>query len=233
LVEGEKMSKSLGNFYTLRDLVLKGHKPSSIRFLLASVPYRNQLNFTFDGLKQAAVSVERLRNFHTRLTTGRFPAGATQSMAELACETVERMRAGMDDDLNTAQAQAAIFDMVRKANAAMDAGQLNQDDVPPLLDALRNFDELFAVLKDDDAPKIRSMVEWAKAEGRESEISKELLETVGALQLSDGDIEKKVAEMEAARRSRDFKASDAIRAELGTLGIVVEITKDGTRWKRK
>jgi cysteinyl-tRNA synthetase len=233
LVEGEKMSKSLGNFYTLRDLVLKGHKPSSIRFLLASVPYRNQLNFTFDGLKQAAVSVERLRNFHSRLTTGRFPAGATQSMAELARETVERMRSGMDDDLNTAQAQAAIFDMVRKANAAMDAGQLNQDDVPPLLDALRNFDELFAVLKDDDAPKIRSMVEWAKAEGRESEISKELLETVGALQLSDGDIEKKVAEMEAARRSRDFKASDAIRAELGTLGIVVEITKDGTRWKRK
>src|ERR1700678_510328 len=94
LVEGEKMSKSLGNFYTLRDLVLKGHKPSSIRFLLASVPYRNQLNFTFDGLKQAAVSVERLRNFQSRLTAGQFPEGATESMAELARETTERMRAG-------------------------------------------------------------------------------------------------------------------------------------------
>ncbi len=72
LVEGEKMSKSLGNFFTLRDLVLKGHKPSSIRYLLTSVPYRNQLNFTFDGLKQAAVSVERLRNFRLRLTAGNF-----------------------------------------------------------------------------------------------------------------------------------------------------------------
>jgi cysteinyl-tRNA synthetase len=233
LVEGEKMSKSQGNFFTLRDLVLKGHKPSSIRFLLASVPYRNQLNFTFDGLKQAAVSVERLRNFRQRLTTGQFPAGATQSMADLASETAERMRAGMNDDLNTAQAQAAVFDMVRKANAAIDAGQFKKDDVPPLLAALESFDELFAVLKDDDAPKIRSIVEWAKAEGREREISKELLETVGAQQLSDAEIEKKVAEMETARRSRNFKVSDAIRAELGALGIVVEVTKDGARWKRK
>jgi cysteinyl-tRNA synthetase len=233
LVEGEKMSKSLGNFYTLRDLVLKGHKPSSIRFLLASVPYRNQLNFTFDGLKQAAVSVERLRNFQSRLTAGQFPAGSTEAMADLARETAERMRAGMDDDLNTAQAQAAIFDMVRKANAAMDAGQFKKDDIPPLLAALQNFDELFAVLKDDDAPKIRGIVEWAKAEGRDREISPELLEAVGAQQVSDADIENKVAEMETARRSRNFKVSDAIRAELGALGIIVEITKDGARWKRK
>ena len=233
LVEGEKMSKSLGNFFTLRDLVLKGHKPSSIRFLLASVPYRNQLNFTFDGLKQAAVSVERLRNFHLRLSTAPFPAGATQGMAELARETTERMLVGMDDDLNTAQAQAAIFDMVRKANAAMDAGQFKKDDIPALLAALQHFDEVFAVLKDDDAAKVRGIVEWAKTEGRENEISEELLETVGAQRLSDGDIEKKVAEMEKERRSRNFTLSDAIRAELGGLGIVVEITKDGARWKRK
>jgi cysteinyl-tRNA synthetase len=233
LVEGEKMSKSLGNFYTLRDLVLKGHKPSSIRFLLASVPYRNQLNFTFDGLKQAAVSVERLRNFQLRLTTGQFPEGATPAMAELAGETAERMRAGMNDDLNTAQAQASIFDMVRKANAAMDAAQFKKGDTVVLLASLQEFDDLFAVLKDDDAPKIQRIVEWAKAEGRENEISKGLLETVEAQQLSDGDIEKRVAEMETARRSRNFKLSDAIRAELGALGIIVEITKDGARWKRK
>ena len=233
LVEGEKMSKSLGNFYTLRDLVLKGHKPSSIRFLLASVPYRNQLNFTFDGLKQAAVSVERLRNFQLRLTAAQFPAGTTQSMAELARETAARMRAGMDDDLNTAQAQAAIFDMVRKANAAMDAGQFKKDDIVPLLAVLQSFDELFAVLKDDDAAKVLRVAEWAKTEGRESEISKGLLETVGAQQFSDAEIEKKVAEMEGARRARNFKVSDAIRSELGALGIIVEITKDGARWKRK
>jgi cysteinyl-tRNA synthetase len=231
LVEGEKMSKSQGNFFTLRDLVLKGHKPSSIRFLLASVPYRNQLNFTFDGLKQAAVSVERLRNFQLRLTSGQFPEGATQNMTDLARETADRMRAGMDDDLNTAQAQAAIFDMVRKVNAAMDAGQFKKDDIPALLVNLQNFDEIFAVLKDNDAPKIRSIVEWAKGEGRE--ISRDLVESVGIQQVSDSEIEKKVAEMESARRSRNFKASDAIRAELAAIGIVVEITKDGARWKRK
>jgi cysteinyl-tRNA synthetase len=233
LVEGEKMSKSLGNFYTLRDLVLKGHKPSSIRFLLASVPYRNQLNFTFDGLKQAAVSVERLRNFQLRLTSEPFPAGVSPIMAELARETAERMRAGMDDDLNTAQAQAAIFDMVRKANAAMDAGQFKKGDIPALLASLQTFDELFAVLNDDDVPKIRSIVEWAKAEGRENEISRELVEMVGAQQFSNRDIEAKVGAMKAARDARDFKSSDAIRAELNAIGVIVEITKDGVRWKRK
>jgi cysteinyl-tRNA synthetase len=233
LVEGEKMSKSLGNFYTLRDLVLKGHKPSSIRFLLASVPYRNQLNFTFDGLKQAAVSVERLRNFQNRLTAGQFPAGATELMSALARETSDRMRAGMEDDLNTAQAQAAIFDMVRKANAAIDAGQFHKEDAPPLLAALQQFDELFAVLNDDDAAKVASIVEWAKADGREKEISPELLELVAAQQLSDNDINHKIAEMEAVRKARNFKASDAIRNELTAAGIVVEITKEGARWKRK
>jgi cysteinyl-tRNA synthetase len=153
-------------------------------------------------------------------------------MAELARETSERLRAGMDDDLNTAQAQAAIFDMVRKANAVMDAGQFKKDDIPALLASLQTFDELFAVLK-DDAPKIRNFVEWAKAEGRENEISKELLETVGVQQLSDAEIEKKVVEMEAARRVHNFKVSDAIRAQLGAIGIIVEITKDGARWKRR
>jgi cysteinyl-tRNA synthetase len=227
------MSKSLGNFYTLRDLVLKGHKPSSIRFLLASVPYRNQLNFTFDGLKQAAVSVERLRNFQSRLTAGQFPAGATEAMSALAGETSDRMRAGMEDDLNTAQAQAAVFDMVRKANAAIDAGQFRKDDAPPLLAALQQFEELFAVLKDDDAAKVASIVEWAKADGRENEISPELLELVAAQSLTDSEINSKIVEMEGSRKARNFKASDAIRNELTAAGIVVEITKDGARWKRK
>src|SRR5207302_10274309 len=105
LVEGEKMSKSAGNFFTIRDLVLKGHKPSSIRLLLASVPYRNQLNFTFDGLKQAASNVEKLRNFHLRLTTGQFSPGSNPEMRELANEAGERMKSALEDDLNTAQAR--------------------------------------------------------------------------------------------------------------------------------
>ncbi len=123
LVEGEKMSKSLGNFYTLRDLVLMGHKPSAIRFLLTSVPYRKQLNFTFDGLTQAANSVERLRNFKLRLETERLPEGSNDALRQLAAQTVQAMRDAMDDDLNTAQALGAIFDLVRDANAAADRGE--------------------------------------------------------------------------------------------------------------
>ena len=233
LVEGEKMSKSLGNFFTLRDLVLKGHKPSSIRFLLASVPYRNQLNFTFDGLKQAATSVDRLRNFRVRLATSQFPAGANPAMAELARASAERMKAGMDDDLNVAQAQAAVFDMVRTANAAIDATQLKKEDAAPLLATLEKFDEIFAVLKDDDAPKMKAIADWARSEGREKDISAELRDAISAQQWSDADIEKKIAEMEQARRARNFKQSDAIRAELGAAGILIEQTKDGVRWRRK
>ncbi len=233
LVEGEKMSKSLGNFFTLRDLVLKGHKPSSIRYLLTSVPYRNQLNFTFDGLKQAAVSVERLRNFRLRLTSGNFPAGSSDPMQSLARETVDRMRTALEDDLNTAQAQAAIFEMVRQANATFDSGSVKKNDVAPLQAALGKFDEIFAVLNDDDVPKMKQVVDWAKTEGRDKDIGDELREAVQASQLSDADIEKKIAEMEASRRSRNFKISDALRTELTTAGIVIENTKDGVRWRRK
>src|SRR5437016_2859412 len=233
LVEGEKMSKSLGNFFTPRDLVLKGHKPSSIRLLLASVPYRNQLNFTFNGLKQAATNVEKLRNFHLRLTAGQFSPGSEPEIQQLADEASERMKAALEDDLNTAQAQAAIFEMVRKANVAIDAGQITQDDARSLLSALGKFDAIFAVLKDDDAPKMQSILQWAKEQGREKEISAELIEVVGAQSVSDEEVQKKITEIKAARCARDFKRSDAIRAELNDAGIMVEITKDGVRWRRK
>jgi cysteinyl-tRNA synthetase len=233
LVEGEKMSKSLGNFYTLRDLVLRGHKPSSIRYLLASVPYRNQLNFTFDGLKQAAVSVERLRNFRQRLSSDDFPAGTNPEMQSLAEQTIRHMRAALDDDLNTAQAQAAIFEMVRRANSALDARAIKSGDTGPLLSALDRFDEIFAVIKDDDGPRMKQIADWARSEGHENEISPELRETVQSAGVSDNEIESKVARMEAARKARNFAVSDALRAELTAGGILIENTKDGVRWRRK
>jgi cysteinyl-tRNA synthetase len=233
LVEGEKMSKSLGNFFTLRDLVLQGHKPSSIRYLLASVPYRNQLNFTFDGLKQAAVSVERLRNFRLRLSAGNFAPGSNPQMQSLAGQSAERFTAALDDDLNTAQAQGAIFEMVRQANAALDTEGIKKDDVAPFLAALSKFDEIFAVLDDDDGPKMKRVAEWASTAGREKDISNELRAAIQSGQLSDAAIENKIAEMKAARTARDFKTSDVIRSELADQGILVEITKDGIRWRRK
>jgi cysteinyl-tRNA synthetase len=177
--------------------------------------------------------VEKLRNFRFRLTSSQFPGGATPPMAQLAEETITKIKSALDDDLNTAEAQAAIFDMLRKANTALDAGEVRQDDVKPLLGALEKFDEIFGVLKDDDQPKMKVILDWARAEGREKEISPELMEIAGSAQLADEQVNQKLAEMEAARKSRNFKASDALRAELTAAGIIVENTKDGVRWRRK
>ena len=225
LIESDKMSKSLGNFHTLRDLILMGHKPSSIRFLLTSVPYRKQLNFTMDGLRQAAASVERLRNFKLRLETGKFEPGANPKMKELADYTVKSMREALADDLNTAAALAGIFDLVRDANAAADRGEVKRDDVPHLLGALRQFDEVFDVLTDDDAEKIHQVHEWAKAQGKDVRAE--------APTLTDSAVDALIAERQAARKARNFKRSDEIRDQLAAAGIVVEDTKDGMRWKRK
>jgi cysteinyl-tRNA synthetase len=233
LVEGQKMSKSLGNFFTLRDLVLKGHKPSSIRWLLTQVPYRNQLNFTFDGLKSAASSVEKLRNFKFRLSSSQFSTGSNPAITTLARETADRVTAALSDDLNTAEAQGAIFEMLRAANSALDANEVKQDDARALLETLDRFDAIFGVLKDDDQPKMKSVLDWARTEGREKDISPELLEIAGSAQLSDDAINQKIAEMEAARKARNFKSSDALRKELTDAGVVVENTKEGVRWRRK
>ena len=232
LVEGQKMSKSLGNFFTLRDLVLKGHKPSSIRWLLTQVPYRNQLNFTFDGLSAAASSVEKLRNFRFRLTSSQFAAGSNAAISQLAAETAQRITDALSDDLNTAEAQGAIFEMLRAANTALDAGQVKQDDVKALLGTLDRFDAIFGVLKDDDQPKMKAVLDWARAEGRQ-DISPQIEEIAGSAQLSDEQVNQKLAEMEAARKGRNFKVSDAIRGELTAAGIIVENTKEGVRWRRK
>ncbi|HEU5412156.1 MAG TPA: cysteine--tRNA ligase [Candidatus Angelobacter sp.] len=227
LVEGKKMSKSEGNFFTLRDLLLKGHKPSAIRYLLTSVPYRKQLNFTMQGLEQAAHSVGRLRDFKARIEMAKLEPGKNQPIQELAEKTRSEMSAAMDDDLNTARALGAMFDMVRETNTMADRGELRQDDKAPLLAALQQFDEIFAVLKDDDAAKMAHAAEWAKEHG--------LLEqsNLSASQITDEEVERLIAERTAAKKARDFARSDAIRAQLTEAGIIVEDTKDGIRWKRK
>jgi cysteinyl-tRNA synthetase len=217
LVEGEKMSKSLGNFYTLRDLFAKGYKPSALRFALASVPYRRQLNFTFDGLQQATSSVERLRNFAARLKNEKFPGGSQKSMADRIAKAADDFDAGLSDDLNTAQALAAVFDFVRDANIAMDKSEFRQAEVKAAEEFLTTFDKVFAVLEDNDAEKLKALGYGADAAGPD-----------------DAEIEKLVAKRQAARKKKDFGESDRIRNELLGRGIILEDTKDGSvRWKRK
>ena len=217
LVEGEKMSKSLGNFFTLRDLFSKGYKPSALRFALASVPYRKQLNFTFDGLQQAASSVERLRNFAARLAQGKFPAGKQKGMAVRVAEAVDEFDAGLSDDLNTARALAAAFDLLRDTNIAMDKGDFRQGDVVAAQEFLATFDRIFAVMEDNDAEKLRALGFGPAESGP-----------------NDAEIKKLIADRQSARQRRDFAASDRIRKELADRGILIEDLKDGSvRWKRK
>ena len=233
LVEGEKMSKSLGNFYTVRDLVLMGHKPSSIRFLLTSVPFRKQLNFTFDGLTQAANSVERLRTFALRLQQAQLPEGKSEAMAKVAETATQGIESALADDLNTAQALAAVFDMVRDANGAADAGQLKKGDVEPLQKALQKFDSIFAVMNDDDAVKVKTILEWAEREGKQDKITAEARAIAASASVGNADIDQLVSEMQEARKAKNFSRADAIRGQLNEQGIIVEITKDGARWRRK
>jgi cysteinyl-tRNA synthetase len=217
LVDHEKMSKSVGNIATLRELLSHGTRPSSVRFLLASVPYRRQLSFTQESLQGAASSVERLRNFALRVQRGTFPQGTSPQIAELAEHSRRDFDNGLADDLNTAQALAAIFDLVRDVNIAIDRGDFRQGDVSPVAAVLNAFDAIFAVLQDDDAEKLRSLGMGNSPDA-----------------LADQEVESLVAERQAARKRRDFAASDRLREQLAARGILLEDSRDGgVRWKRK
>ncbi len=237
LVEGKKMSKSEGNFYTLRDLLLRGYRVSAIRFLLISVPYRHQLNFTFEDLAASANAVDRLRTFHQRMLKGAGPSSASplpegieSAIEQVTTQAAELYTAALANDLNTAEARAAIFDLVRAANTAADAGALLRGNAVQILAVLDLFDGVFAVLKDRDAELTRAALAWAEKENRLNEADPALLET---LAFSDAEIDALVAERTMAKKQRNFARADAIRNDLLGKGILLEDAKDGVRWKRK
>jgi cysteinyl-tRNA synthetase len=205
IVEGQTMSKSLGNFFTLRDVLDKGYSPESVRYLLASAHYRTKLNFTFDSLRSAATAIDRLRNYKLRLDTAKFPEGVNDALLERTREAASRFEGAMDDDLNTAEALAAIFEYVRDTNTAMDSGDFRAGNVPPALEFLAAADAVFDVLRPAG-------------------------ESTG---LTGAAIEAKITERNQARKARNFARSDEIRNELLEAGVVLEDTKEGTRWKRK
>jgi len=205
IVEGQKMAKSLGNFYTLRDLLEKGYSPESVRYLLASVPYRKKLNFTLDGLKAAATSIDRLRNYKLRLETAKFPDGSNEKMTERTTAAQRAFETALDDDLNTAEALAAVFEYIRDTNTAMDAGEFCSANARAALEFLERFDSVFDVLRP----------------------------STSAAGFTDAEIESLVAERTTAKKAKNFARADQIRAELADKGIVLEDTKEGVRWKRQ
>ena len=230
LVDGKKMSKSEGNFYTLRDLLLKGYKASAIRLALISVPYRHQLNFTFDSLIEASAAIDRLRTLHERVVKGSFAAGESEDIQLVVKKSRVAYMEALANDLNTAEARAPIFDLLRVSNTAIDQGKFFAGDREAVLNVLRDFDAVFDVIEDRDAEPTRRAVEWAEKSGRQADVAPELLARQG---LTDEAIEALVAERTQAKKHRNFARADQIRKELADKGIILEDSKDGVRWKRK
>lgn len=203
LSEGEKMSKKKGNYYTVRQLIEQGYSAMAIRYLLLSVPYRTQLNFTLDGLRAMGSALETLRNFRRRLLDFNGKEGSTPRVQEILDRTREAFESAMNDDLNTSKALAALFDMRRDLNSAIDAGEFGADDKTATLALLVRIDSVLGVLGEEKA------------------------------EIIEPEIEALIEERNAARRSRNFARADEIRDELAGRGILLEDTPQGTKWKRK
>ena len=207
-VEGEKMSKSLGNTYTLDEIAARGHRLSALRYLLLSSHYRKQLNFTWTGMDQAEEAIRRIVDFLARLDA--VTAADTQSShVRQAVETARQaFTSALENDLNTAAALAAVFDLVRDVNAAIDAREISTADAAAVRQAVEEFDRVLGV------------VSLRQAEDAQPPLPVE-------------EIERLIEERQAARRQRNFAAADSIRQQLADLGVLLEDNAGGTRWKKK
>jgi len=202
-VEGETMSKSKGNYYTFRDLTKKGFSPTGIRYFLLSVPCRKQLNFTFDALQGAEKTVESLRDFRARLEEAKTESGWSLELSSATKKALNEFEAGMDDDLNTSVALAAVHDLTREVNKALAQQSLREDNKDEVISAIARFDSVLNIFGRPQA------------------------------QMLDDEIQKLINQRQEARHRRDFDRADQIRDELAERGIILEDTKDGVRWKRK
>jgi len=169
-----------------------------------SVPHNKQLNFTFDALAGAEKTVEGLRDFRARLAEAKTEPGNNEILREAAARALREFEAGMDDDLNTSVALAAVHNLSREVNTALARKQVAAANKSELLELIDRFDSVLNVFRSSD--------------------SAQSLET---------EIQALIDERQEARRRRDFSRADGIRHELAQRGIVLEDTKDGVRWKRK
>lgn len=203
LAEGEKMSKSKGNYYTVRDLIKQGFSPRAIRYLLLTAQHQKQFNFTLDGLRGAESTIERLNDFKRRLSELKPEAGSTAGLADLVERTQQRFETALDDDLNVPEALAAMHDFVRETNTALAQSSVKAGDQTTLLALIDHLDSVLNIF---------------------GEVKQELL---------DSEIQALIDERQAARKSKNFARADEIRNQLTELGIILEDTKDGLRWRRK
>lgn len=201
LVEGSKMSKSLGNFFTLRDLLDKGYSPRTIRYLLLTAHYRKQLNFTFDGLNQAAQALLRIDNLIARLNDIKHDAPVNNQVADRCTAFVTAFTETVDDDLNIAGGIGVFFDFVHDINTMIDAGALGRPDAAIVMDTLEKIDTVFGFIF---FPEV-------------TPINKE-------------EIEALIEERNKARKEKNFARADEIRKLLLDKGIIIQDTREGTRW---
>jgi cysteinyl-tRNA synthetase len=202
IVDSEKMSKSQGNFYTLRDLLGMGFGAIAIRYLLASVRYRTQLNFTFEGLAQASQAVQRVNDFLQKVREIPDRDFEDESLGESLSVAREGFEQGMDNDLNTSKALAALFIFIREVNPLLEKGDLGSSNKWAILEFFSSVNTVFATfqVEEDD--------------------------------IDDDQISVLITEREQARLNRDYRRADEIRQQLGEKGVVLEDTKEGTRWKK-
>ncbi|MDT8783030.1 MAG: cysteine--tRNA ligase [Candidatus Bathyarchaeota archaeon] len=201
-VEGKKMAKRLGNFYTLRDLLSKGYDPIAIRYLLMSTHYRQQFNFTFEGLESAKNAVDRLRNFIRRLKETKEKENQGK-VAKFVEKLEEDFGSAMDDDLNIGTAIAALFDFVREINNLLDLNAVSKKEAKVIEDTISKLDQVLGVI--------------GKVENRETLPS---------------EVEVLVQKREEARKNKNWKEADAIRTQLKAMGIILEDTAQGVRWHK-
>jgi cysteinyl-tRNA synthetase len=202
-INGESMSKSKGNYYTFRDLTRQGFTPAAIRYSLFSAPYRKQINFTLDGLRGNEKTVASLQDFRARLEEARTEPGSNPAMRAVAARALEEFTAGLDDDLNTSVALAAVHNLSREVNTALDNHALRADDQRDLLALIARFDSVLNIF---------------------GQSRREML---------DAEIQALIDERQDARHRRDFARGDEIRDALAARGIILEDTRDGVRWKRR